>query len=191
MPRSLKNSRKEVEFKSYGLYSEVARQVDCTAADVDTIYSWYINKTLDQMNNEESVKVFLKGLGIIKIDFGRGLRFLRGYIIGLDKQVTWYLDKNRPSYLRLSFLIARQKMLTDTITSMKKRLERYKDMGAIKEAGYMNKLTRLDQLQNQLNLIYESIQRIPEYEQKRTAECRQSASWGDEQSSQPISTIEP
>jgi hypothetical protein len=190
MPGSLKNSRKEVEFKSYGLYSEVARQVDCTAADVDTIYSWYINTTLDQMNNEHSVKVFLKGLGTIKIDFGRGLRFLKGYITGLDKQVTWYLDKNRPSYLRLSFLIARQKILSETITSMKQRLERYKDMGAIKEAGYMNKLTRLDQLQNQLNLIYESIQRIPEFEQKRTAECGQSTSWGNEPGGESIPTTE-
>lgn len=190
MPGSLKNSRKEVEFKSYGLYSEVARQVDCTAADVDTIYSWYMNTTLDQMNNEDSVKVFLRGLGTIKIDFGRGLRFLKGYITGLDKQVTWYLDKNRPSYLRLSFLIARQKSLSETITSMKIRLDKYKEVGAIKEAGYMNKLTRLDQLQNQLNLIYESIQRIPEFEQKRTAECGQSAPWSNEQSSQPISTVE-
>lgn len=186
MPGSLKNSRKEVEFKSYGLYSEVARQVDCTAADVDTIYSWYIGKTLDQMNNEPSVKVFFKGLGTIKLDFARGLRYFQGYISSLDQQVTFYLDKNRPSYLRLSFLLARHKGLSETITSTKQRLEKYKDMGAIKEAGYMNKLTRLDQLQNRLNLIYESIQRIPEFEQKRTAECGQSASWSDEQDCQSI-----
>jgi hypothetical protein len=186
MPGSLKNSRKEVEFKSYGLYSEVARQVDCTAADVDTIYSWYMAKTLDQLNNEHSIQALVKGLGHIKIDFNRGLRFFKGYITGLETQVIWYLDKNRPSYLRLSFLIARHKALSETVTSMKIRLEKYWEMGAIKEAGYMNKLTRLDYMQNRLNIIYESIQRIPEFEQKRTAECGQSASWSDEQDCQSI-----
>jgi hypothetical protein len=191
MSKLFENNRKEIQFKSYGLYSEVARQVNCTAADVDTIYSWYIGKTLDQLNNEHSVKAMIRGLGTIKIDFSRGLRFLKGYITALDKQVTWYLDNNRPSYLRLSFLIARQKILSQTITSMKHRLERYREMGAIKEAGYMNKLTRLDHLQNRLDVIYESIQRIPEYEQKRTAECRQSASRSDEQSSELFQTVEP
>jgi hypothetical protein len=190
MSKLFENNRKEIQFKSYGLYSEVARQVNCTAADVDTIYSWYIGKTLDQLNNEHSVKAMIRGLGTIKIDFSRGLRFLKGYITALDKQVTWYLDNNRPSYLRLSFLIARQKILSQTITSMKHRLERYREMGAIKEAGYMNKLTRLDHLQNRLDVIYESIQRIPEYEQKRTAECGQGPTWGNQQDSSPIPPTE-
>ena len=175
---------KDFEFKSFALYSEVAQSVGCTANQVDAVYSWYMNSTLDKILKEDNVQVFLKGLGTIKIDFGRGLIYLKGYLTTLSKHVNWYLEKDRASYLRLSYLESRHKILRDTIETMKRRIVKYKEIGAIKEAGFMNKLTRLEQLENQLNTIYESIQRIPEYEQKRAAECGQSASRSDEQSSE-------
>ena len=36
---------KEVEYRSYGLYSDVAKQSGYTTAQIDTVYSWYLNKT--------------------------------------------------------------------------------------------------------------------------------------------------
>ena len=182
---------KDLEFKSYGLYSEVARKLGCSSEEVDTVYSWYINTTLNQMIHEDNIQVFFKGLGTIKIDFGRGLIFLKGYLANLNNQVNAYIENKRPSYLRLSYLEARHRILRDTIETMKRRIVKYKNIGAIKEAGFMNKYTRLEQLENQLNQLYESIQRIPEYEQKRTAECGQSAPRGDEQSSKLFQTVEP
>lgn len=179
-----KHTNSNFEYKSYGLYSEVARTLGCSSSDVEAVYSWYINTTLNEMLYSDKVQVFLKGIGTIKIDFGRGLIYLKGYLTLLNNQVNFYIENKRPSYLRLSFLEKRHKVLKETIESMKRRIVRYREIGAIKEAGYMNKLTRLEQLENQLNIIYESIQRIPEYEQKRTAECRQSPSRSDEQSSE-------
>jgi len=180
-----------LEYKSYGLYSEVARKIGCSLDHVDVVYSWYLHTTLNEMLAGDNVQVYLKGLGTIKIDFGRGLIYLKGYLNQLENRVGAYIENNRPSYLKLSFLITRHRMLKETIESMKRRIVKFKEIGAIKEAGYMNKLTRLEQLENRLETIYESIQRIPEYEQKRTAECRQSASRSDEQGSELFQTFEP
>ena len=191
MSRIKKETNIELEYKSYGLYSEVARKIGCSLDDVDAVYSWYLNTTLNDMLTGDNVQVFLKGLGTIKIDFGRGLIYLKGYLNQLNNRVHAYIEDNRPSYLKLSFLLNRHRMLKETIESMKKRIVKYKEIGAIKEAGYMNKLTRLEQLENQLQIIYESIQRIPEYEQKRTAECRQGAPRSNEQSSELFQTVEP
>lgn len=184
MSQIKKHMNSDFEYKSYGLYSEVARIIGCSSEDVDAVYTWYVNTNLNEMINSDKVQVFLKGIGTIKIDFGRGLIYLKGYITALESYTNFYTEQRRPSYLRLSYLKNRYTILKQTIDSMKQRIVKYRNIGAIKEAGYMNKLTRLEQLENRLNTIYESIQRIPEYQQKRTAECGQSTTRSNEQGSE-------
>ena len=186
MSQIKKHMNSDFEYKSYGLYSEVARMIGCSSEDVDAVYSWYVNNNLNEMIHSDKVQVFLKGIGTIKIDFGRGLIYLKGYITALNAYTNFYTENKRPSYLRLSYLEKRAQLLQATIESMKRRIVKFREIGAIKEAGFMNKLTRLEQLENQLKTIYESIQRIPEYQQKRTAECGQGSSRSNQQSSEHL-----
>ena len=79
---SLKN-QKEIEYRSYGLYSEVAKESGHTINDIEKVYNWYLNKTLEAMILKPTLKVYLKNLGRFELDFGAALRYMRGHVTGL------------------------------------------------------------------------------------------------------------
>lgn len=176
----------ELKFNTHGFFSSVARKMGYSVADVNTVYTWYINKSIESAQNSPACKVKLKGLGALKFSPGLSIRNLTGFIQGLEKSVNTFLDAELESRIPYSYLISKHKDLLASLYSFRERLLRLKETGFINETYYINKITRSEQLENQLNQIYESIQRIPEYQQKRTSERGQDFTWTDEQGSRPF-----
>ena len=56
----------QIELKVFGLYSTVARELECKSADVDEVYSWYIAEIVDSLKKTETKQVYLKGLGMFR-----------------------------------------------------------------------------------------------------------------------------
>jgi hypothetical protein len=178
--------KREIKFKSHGLFSGIARKTGYTVTQINQVYTWYINEVLEQLGSTPACQVYLKGLGLLKFDAGLSIRNLAGFINGLQVSVSEFIDDSQPPRVTYSYLVNRHKLLVDAIYSFRERLAKLKSLGNINETYYINKLTRSEKLENQLNQIYESIQRIPEYQQKRTTERGQDFVWTDEQGSKPF-----
>lgn len=185
MLKSLRHNN-EIKFNTHGFFSAVARKAGYTASDVNTVYTWYLNQSLEQVQKNPACKVALKGLGSLKFSPGLSIRNLTGFITGLENSVNGFLDVESESRTSYSYLVSRHKDLLAALHSFRERLLRLKEAGFVNETYYINKITRSEQLENQLNQIYESIQRIPEYQQKRTTERGQDFTWTDEQGSRPF-----
>jgi hypothetical protein len=185
MLNSLRHSN-EIKFNTHGFFSSVSRKTGYSIADINTIYTWYINKSLEEAQTTPACKVELRGLGSMKFSPGLSIRNLTGFIMGLEKSVNEFLDPELNPRVPYSYLVARQKILLSSLYSFRERLTKMKDTGFVNETYHINKMTRSEQLETQLNQIYESIQRIPEYQQKRTSERGQDFTWTDEQGSRPF-----
>jgi len=178
---------KETEFKCYGLYSSVAKELDCTNADVDTVYSWYLDQLIKETTEEEVLQVMLRGLGTIKINLKKGISFLQGYTISLQKITGYYQEHpEKKTEVKAKALNARCIQLLTTADSLKARVSKMKDLDLINETGYINKITIIDKIKNQLDNLYESIQRIPGPEYQGPEERRQSPKWAEDQSNRSI-----
>jgi hypothetical protein len=181
----------EVEYRCYGLYSEVSKATGYTSEQIDTVYSWYINKTIASAIEKPSCQIYFKNLGMLQLNLSTALNTLNKNTFSLEESLEEYLDGNRKEYVTESFLNKRVKGLIRATNSLKERVNFVREKEVINETRYMNVTTRIEKVESKLNQLYESIQRIPEYEQKRTAECRQSASRSNEQNSELFQTIEP
>jgi hypothetical protein len=122
----------------------------------------------------------------MKFSPGLSIRNLTGFITGLEIAVNEFLDPEQEPKVAYSIIVTRHKVLLNALYSFRERITKLKDTGFVNETYYINKMTRSEQLENQLNQIYESIQRIPEYQQKRTSERGQDFTWTDEQGSKPF-----
>lgn len=181
----------EIEFRTYGLYSGVAKQLNIPAGDVDAIYSWYLKNTLADMTKKDTKQVFLKNLGMFKLKPKEATYSLGRAVYGLTDSLNNYFTRGtqeqfKQGHISLYYLKTRAVKITEGIKTLRIRLNDLKQSGLINELSLVNYLTRLDQIENQLNQLYESIQRIPELEQKRTTERGQDITWTDEQSSSPF-----
>ncbi len=56
----------KIELKVFGLYSLAAKELKCTSAEVDEVYSWYIDEILKTLMKNETKQVYLKGLGMLR-----------------------------------------------------------------------------------------------------------------------------
>ena len=183
----MSNRSKETEFKCYGLYSSVAKDLDCTSADVDIVYSWYLDQVIKTTTEEEVLQVMLRGLGTIKINLKKGISFLQGYTISLQKITGYYQEHpEKKTEVKAKALNARCLQLLATADSLKARVSKMKDLDLINETGYINKTTIIDKIKNQLDNLYESIQRIPGPEYQGSEKRRQSPEWTEDQSNRPI-----
>lgn len=182
------NKSQEIEFKCYGFYSTVANELGCKASDVDTVYSWYLDSTVRGLTEEPALQVMLRGIGALKINLKKALSYLKGYTLTLEELVDYYYNdqSEKRTKIKVQFLNRRCLSLMNTAKTLKSRIEKMKEADLINETNYLNKITTVEKFQNQLNTIYESIQRIPEYELKRSPQCRQSSEWGDDKSSTEI-----
>lgn len=179
-------SYNEVEYRSYGLYSDVAKETGFDIAQVDAVYSWYLNKTCADLLQKPTCQIFLKGLGMLQISLPKAVNTLGKNAFGLQQSLSEYLNGTAKEYVRRSYLSIRTKELIGAADSLKKRINFMLAEGIINDTMFQNKITRVEAIELTLNQLYESIQRIPEFEQKRTAECGQSASRSDEQDRQSI-----
>jgi len=179
---------KEIEFKCYGFYSTVAKELGCNASDVDTVYSWYLDNTVKQLTEDPALQVMLRGIGTLKINLKKALSYLKGYTLTLEELVDYYYNDgaNKRTDVKARFLNKRCLSLINMASTLKSRIERMREADLITETNYLNKITIVEKFQNQLDNLYESIQRIPEYELKRSPQRRQGAEWSDDESSSTI-----
>ena len=181
---------KEVEYRSYGLYSDVAKQSGYTTGQIDTVYSWYLNKTFADLVEKPTCQIFLKGLGMLQIHLSSAVNNLSRSAYGLEQSLQQYDSGMSKDYMSFSYLNERVTAFMSASSSLKERANIMLEKEIINETLYQNKMTRIESIDLKLNQLYESIQRIPELEQKRTAECGQSPTWGNQQDSSPIPLIE-
>jgi hypothetical protein len=178
----------EIEFRVYGFYSSVAKELKTTVGNVDAVYSWYTSKSLEQIEDQPSLQVFLKNLGMFKINLTEGTKGLGRCVFGLEESLSRYFDEIESKFEKPSaaYLVYRCNQLLEAMKSFKGRIERLKTDGDINEAVYANRMARLEHIDKKLTELYESIQRIPELEQKRVPECGQNFAWDDEQDCEPF-----
>lgn len=171
----------ETEYKCYGLYSYVAEHLGCSISDVDSVYSWYLETNLKGIIDEDTLQVMFRDLGTLKINLSKAMAYLQGYVTSLEGRVNMYYEKNAENPSRYTFktLAKRYDELEYTIKTLRTRIDKMHEKALINETGHINKVTRLEKIEKQLNSVYESIQRIPEYEHQRTAECRQGVGGDD------------
>ena len=184
-------SRLETEYRCYGLYSDVAKETGYTVSQIDTVYSWYLQRTITDAIEKPTCQLYFKNLGMLQINLTSAISVLNKNAYGMQECYNHYLDGTGKSYITVSYLTSKVKGLIKATDSLKQRVIYVRERNVINETRYLNVTTKIEKLELTLNRLYESIQRIPEYEQKRTAECRQSAPWGDEQSSELFQTVEP
>jgi len=177
----LKNQQ-ELEYRSYGLYSEVAKESGYTINQIEAVYNWYLNKTLDDMILKPTLKVYLKNLGRFELDFGAALRYMRGHVTGLEEAYQDYINGNDRGWLTPSYFYARYNFLEKALTSLRERLSKIKKADAIRDLVYTNKEAKLSHIEKHLKRLYEPIQRIPEHELKRSPESRQGDGGDDHES---------
>jgi hypothetical protein len=170
---SLKKTQ-EIEYRSYGLYSEVAKDTGYTISDIEAVYSWYLNRTLEDMISGPTLKVYLKNLGRFELDFGAALRYMRGHVTGLEEAYLDYMDGNDRGWITAAYFQKRYSQLEKALKSLRVRLDKIKEVDGIRELVYVNKEAKLSHIEKHLKKLYEPIQRIPEHELKRSPELGQS-----------------
>lgn len=172
----------KVEFKSYGLYSEVAKQLKeeksemtPTIDQIDAIYSWYIKNIIKSLSSDYALQANLKGLGKIKFHDKKGasrLKYYQNRIISLLDYYTKVLGKydnaseeDKPylfNKLRIMSILANKKytMLEKLGNEYINRLEKYYSKGSISERNYHYFKDRYITFKENQSKIYEPIQRI-------------------------------
>jgi hypothetical protein len=172
----------KVEFKSYGLYSEVAKQLKeenhkttMTIDQIDAVYSWYIKNIIKGLVSDYSLQANLKGLGKIKFHDKKGVSRLNYYqkrIISLLDYYEKVLDRfnkapeeDRPhlhNKLRIMSILANKKynILESLGNEYINRLEKYYSKGSISERNYHYFKDRYIKFKENQSELYEPIQRI-------------------------------
>jgi len=56
----------QIELKVFGLYSLAAKELKCTSAEVDEVYSWYLDEIVTLLKKTETKQIYLKGLGYLR-----------------------------------------------------------------------------------------------------------------------------
>ena len=54
--------KRQIEFKSYGLYSDVAKSSDYTVDQVEKVYDWNIKNEIKEITSGEKLKDYLTKL---------------------------------------------------------------------------------------------------------------------------------
>ena len=159
---------KEVEFKSYGLYSDVAKKTDYTVDQVSTVYDWYLKQTLKKIVTEDTLQADFRNLGKFKFNPKKGLNYLNKYYDNLVRIIKFYNDSieedNIEKRTRVErayiILINRFNILKPTVYSFDIRLDKLYAEGAITEDQYTYHKKRIIELINKTNQLHEPIQRI-------------------------------
>ena len=184
------NNRRQLEFKSYGLYSTVAKDTVYTIDQIETVYSWYIKNTVKALLNGDSVQANLVNLGKIKFHPKKGMIRLKNQqdkvldIMGYYNKTNTLLEKETNpedreqhiSKLGRIYLLLKNRLskLELTTESYKIRLDKVKHEGAISDEQYDFQKNRYDIFLKKQTQIYEPIQRIFTTHEERYPEFRQS-----------------
>ena len=159
---------KEVEFKSYGLYSDVAKKTKYTVDQVSTVYDWYLRQSLKEVKFEDTLQADFKNLGKFRFNPKKGLNYLGKYCNDIENSIKYYnkyVGENTEERVRkvdraYIVMTRRYEILKPTLDTFIKRLDKFYLEGGIKEDQYEFHKERFLKLENKTNNLYESIQRI-------------------------------
>lgn len=164
---------KEIEFKSYGLYSDVAKSTDYTVDQISTVYDWYLKKTLKKIVNEDTVQADFKNLGKFKLNPKKGINYLNKYYKKIIDAIQYYEDyKDNPErdtkvYYAYLVIQNRYSTLQPSVLSFNTRLDKLLADGGISKEQYDFHKKRTLDLIEKVNQLYEPIQRISESRKER------------------------
>ena len=148
-----------IEVRAHGMYSSVAEELGLTIQQVESVYQWYLSKTLTEIKEKPTVKVKFSGLGTLVFDMRRSCRFLyrklRFYATIMENPVNWPENKVPKEhfleiYNRYSELLER----VEVLFARAKGKNYYKE----KELDYSERF--LSGVKKAQTDFYESIQRI-------------------------------
>lgn len=160
---------KEIEYRSYGLYSEVAKDTGYTVDQVSTIYDWYLKKTFDDINNQDTIQVNLSGLGKMKFHPGNGMRYLQGYVEQFNSDLAHISKKAiNEGFIHKTYVKKKYEKVSKAVASYEKRLYKAYEQGGIHDHVFNKQLPKLETLKQKLTDLYEPIQRICNYESEGT-----------------------
>jgi len=187
----INNSRElYIEFKVYGFYTEVAKDLKCTSDQVSAIYDWILNKTLTEFKQkDDAIQMEIKGLGKLHFDPKKGYIHLNKNIIykmvrsidiinsvlfdekGNLKELT--IQEAGRNFIHVKATVNKHKKLTEAVRIYKIKLDRFYIEGNLIERQYHYLKNRLEKTLEQHSKNYESIQRILETYPERFQEFRQ------------------
>ena len=175
--------KRQIEFKSYGLYSEVAKSSEYTVDQVQTVYDWYIKNTIKEITSGEKLQAYLPNLGKLKFHAKKGMSRL----IIQQRKVTEIIGHyNRNAALEvqdtskdesfgrtkleriIALLLNRYDKVELTRKAYINLLEKINMQGAISEDQYQFQKNRFKKFSEKQTEIYESIQRVLGDYQERT-----------------------
>lgn len=180
-----------VEFKVYGFYTEVAKELNCTSDQVSTVYDWILNKTLTEFKQkEDSIQIEIKGLGKLHFDPKKGYIYLKKLVLyKMGRSIKYFhsivfdeegnlneVDVNNLGrhFIFTRAILRRHKRLDEYIRLYQIKLDRFYLEGNLVENQYQYFKKNLITLINQQQSNYESIQRILEANPERFEELRQN-----------------
>lgn len=183
----------KIEFKSYGLYSEVAKQLkadpkqsNISIDQIDAIYSWYIKNIVKGLSSNDALQANLKGLGKIKFHFKKGSSRLKHNQGKLIKLVDYYYEvvkkeslaeteeekQHLSTRIKYIYLILKKQypILNDLGEEYLRRLEKYYMKGSMTEKNYLFFQDRYETFTKNQSELYESIQRVFRAYEERSKE---------------------
>lgn len=164
---------KEIEFKSYGLYSDVAKTTDYTVDQVSTVYDWYLRQSVKEILNEDTIQADFKNLGKFRLNPKKGLNYLNKYYKKIVETVEYYnTHKDNPErelkvYYAYLVINNRYNTLKPSVISFSNRLDKLYKEGGISEDQYNFHKKRTLTLIENINQLYESIQGISQSRKER------------------------
>ena len=172
----------QIELKVFGLYSIAAKELKCTSADVDEIYSWYIGEIASSLKKTETKQIFLKGLGAIKANPACIPNILYYNVVRHREMAEFmvkfpkYHTKTRAAFM-LEIYNNYKRLYEQGLEKMEILL---KEPIFDKPMYYKQKQRLIDFQQTRLDQLYESICRLHELAEAGSKERGQN-SRGDQQ----------
>lgn len=164
-------SFKEIEYRSYGLYSEVAKDTGYSVDQVSTVYDWYLKKTFEDINTKDTVQVNLKGLGKMKFHPGNGMRYLQGYVEQFNKDLVHIGKKSaNEGFIYKTYIKKKYDKIGAVIESYERRFLKAYEAGGIHDHVYNKQSEKLKVLKQKFTDLYEPVQRVCRYESEGTQE---------------------
>lgn len=148
-----------IEVRSHGMYSAVAEELGLTIQQVETVYEWYMSKTLTEVKEKPTVKVKLSGLGTLVFDVKKACKFLYNKILFYQNHMShsnlWPSAQNPREYYMQTW--QKYGALLDKTDKLFERAVGKKYYTPLQEKYYGDFLKAI---RNHHNNFYESIQRV-------------------------------
>jgi hypothetical protein len=154
----------QIELKVFGLYSTAAKELGCTSAEVDEVYSWYIGEIVGALKKTETKQIYLRGLGMFRANPACIPNILYYNIVRHRDMAEFmvkfpkYHTKTRAGFM-LEIYNSYKKLYEQGLEKMEILL---KEPIFDKPMYYKQRQRLIDFQQNRLDQLYESICRLHE-----------------------------